>query len=929
VTYKDVLMVSPVNFAPAERFANAPLDSATTTSRATGSGACTSPALGGCLAPRAPFNIAWGDGAVGKVVSKGFQVLAGPALKTLEQHGAMLVVRNGGRVGATTVTSLVIEQVECKAAYFVANHVGDRTVIMAAMASLQVAGTGMTLGQLATSSGVSIASLAAAAMAAAEMKAREQKANDNSPFLDKVGNALNLLLNPIDAGGTAKDSRLDVAEMLALQDKWFKLLNSARPAPAQPRSQVLGPPSPKVPPAPAVTVQQVLNHFTAQMPKNQQKTYNDVLMDMMKDRHINVTSPRKVARWVTDLFNSKDLKRDYLNRVRVTLLKPAPQAARPQGEPKPRPNPSLRPATTPSAPPAFPGSVPDFSRLWEPTASQTFSTTDEEFTRRVLPQLTPQEGEDWREYAQNNPDIVTIIREAGHDASDADRAEAVRALLRGAAGQDVAAWLRAGGLGSSRVPPGGGNRTTAIAASPESQPPAKANGPPVDGMLVDPKTYLAWKRAGRDCSQLSVNLEYADLSHEDLSNLDLAGLNLKHANLADANLSGTNLSGANLQQAFFCRTNLSGANLQRANLYGANLKWARLKGANLTNANLFAANLEFANLSGANLTAANLSETTLSKADLSHVNLTGANLTNASLYWTDLTLANLTNVNATKARFVVATLTSAVVDGISVEEANLSASNLSGIDMNKISAWPLRVMGDANYAKLLETSAFGNPFRPPQSTPSSSPRFDIDAILENSDEPFGPNPNLSSRVSNSWANYFIRNSDAFKKEQQELTALFYPKPRPAVKAKDAELVSDATWTKLLALIQVAPPDAAAHLRRLLPEPMKHETWTQRQALAWANHHEDAAAWMGMGMIDGVSADDFGQLNQYEQQALAEQLYSAADHAASRWLWDPFAAHPPPAIDYGQPGGPPTRNDYVPVGAGKVFMPYMRRSLAAP
>jgi GGDEF domain-containing protein len=88
--------------------------------------------------------------------------------------------------------------------------------------------------------------------------------------------------------------------------------------------------------------------------------------------------------------------------------------------------------------------------------------TNEDFTRRISPLLTPAEREAWERYAAANPDIATIVREAGHDGTDADRAEAARALANGAKGGDVVAWLRAGGW-SSDGPPPGGRRPGAVA----------------------------------------------------------------------------------------------------------------------------------------------------------------------------------------------------------------------------------------------------------------------------------------------------------------------------------------------------------------------------------------------------------------------------------------------------------------------------------
>jgi glycerol dehydrogenase-like iron-containing ADH family enzyme len=121
------------------------------------------------------------------------------------------------------------------------------------------------------------------------------------------------------------------------------------------------------------------------------------------------------------------------------------------------------------------GKLPGFgSTAPQPTQTPLLSqqSTDADFTRRVLPLLTPQEQQQWREYEKNNPSIVTIVREAAHDATDADRAEAARALIKGAYGQDVVAWLRDGGLGSGRLPPGGNNRPSVSTGSPDDENPS-------------------------------------------------------------------------------------------------------------------------------------------------------------------------------------------------------------------------------------------------------------------------------------------------------------------------------------------------------------------------------------------------------------------------------------------------------------------------
>ena len=87
--------------------------------------------------------------------------------------------------------------------------------------------------------------------------------------------------------------------------------------------------------------------------------------------------------------------------------------------------------------------------------------------------LRPNEQDAFRRYAEANPDVVEIVVEAGYDASAADMAVAIRALLNGAYGQDVAAWLRSGGLAGGRVPPGGNTPYVGTGAEfpdPEKQP---------------------------------------------------------------------------------------------------------------------------------------------------------------------------------------------------------------------------------------------------------------------------------------------------------------------------------------------------------------------------------------------------------------------------------------------------------------------------
>jgi len=87
--------------------------------------------------------------------------------------------------------------------------------------------------------------------------------------------------------------------------------------------------------------------------------------------------------------------------------------------------------------------------------------------------LRPNEQDAFRRYAEAFPDVAQIVFEAGYDASAGQMRDAIRALLNGAYGQDVAAWLREGGAAGGRVPPGGNTPyagTGATFPDPERQP---------------------------------------------------------------------------------------------------------------------------------------------------------------------------------------------------------------------------------------------------------------------------------------------------------------------------------------------------------------------------------------------------------------------------------------------------------------------------
>ncbi|KPQ10323.1 MAG: Amidohydrolase [Saliniramus fredricksonii] len=67
--------------------------------------------------------------------------------------------------------------------------------------------------------------------------------------------------------------------------------------------------------------------------------------------------------------------------------------------------------------------------------------------------LRPNEQDAFRRYAEAFPDVAQIVFEAGYDAGAGQMRDAIRALLNGAYGQDVAASLRSGGLAGGRGGP--------------------------------------------------------------------------------------------------------------------------------------------------------------------------------------------------------------------------------------------------------------------------------------------------------------------------------------------------------------------------------------------------------------------------------------------------------------------------------------------
>lgn len=88
-----------------------------------------------------------------------------------------------------------------------------------------------------------------------------------------------------------------------------------------------------------------------------------------------------------------------------------------------------------------------------------------------------------------------------------------------------------------------------------------------------------------------------------------------------SNLKCANLKGVVLTEHDFCNVNFSGANLEKANLRDSKFYAANLKGVNLKGADLSGAWLEGANLEGADLRGACLRGAILADANLSGVKI--------------------------------------------------------------------------------------------------------------------------------------------------------------------------------------------------------------------------------------------------------------------------------------------------------------------
>jgi hypothetical protein len=156
--------------------------------------------------------IAFGEGAVGRVGTAILKKSFGPALKKMEEHGAMLLIRNGGKYLPTTITKLVISQVEAKLSDMTAVQLSNPKLVMALIGSIQLKGLGMTVGALATKSGVSLVSSVATAVTVEQFKRQAEQAENNKPLTDKIWKVLGDVadaLNPLSMGGAGQNSTMD------------------------------------------------------------------------------------------------------------------------------------------------------------------------------------------------------------------------------------------------------------------------------------------------------------------------------------------------------------------------------------------------------------------------------------------------------------------------------------------------------------------------------------------------------------------------------------------------------------------------------------------------------------------------------------------------------------------------------------------------
>ena len=132
------------------------------------------------------------------------------------------------------------------------------------------------------------------------------------------------------------------------------------------------------------------------------------------------------------------------------------------------------------------------------------------------------------------------------------------------------------------------------------------------------------------------NLSNTNLQDASLPNTNLSGANLKNANLQYAFLVNLNLTGAILAYANLSGANITGTDLT-SNLELANLDGVDLSNKDLTGANLSGLDLSNKDLTGTILTHSNLSGAKLKRVSLRNKDLTGTNLSGVDLNNKDLT----------------------------------------------------------------------------------------------------------------------------------------------------------------------------------------------------------------------------------------------------------------------------------------------------
>lgn len=166
--------------------------------------------------------------------------------------------------------------------------------------------------------------------------------------------------------------------------------------------------------------------------------------------------------------------------------------------------------------------------------------------------------------------------------------------------------------------------------------------------------------------------EYSDISP------DLQSANLGGRDLCEANFSGANLNQANLSRTFIRWANLSKAQLVKTQLTGTDLSGTNLEHVDLNQANLQGATIRWVDLSFANLTQANFQGTSLSGANLCHAVLKQADFRRAELRWADLRGANLFETDLTWADLRGADLRSAILDSTIAISADFTEAVFTG-----------------------------------------------------------------------------------------------------------------------------------------------------------------------------------------------------------------------------------------------------------